>query len=81
MFKRLEFEIVAHDDGDLMDISGTINQGVRGLNTVLSVQEEGSGLETAQAYVSWRGFLNFFVGGPGGGGNVYMKSEAILVAI
>lgn len=51
-YKRLEFFIIAYSKIDLMDISGTINAGVRGLNTVLAAQGEESGLSTAEAYVS-----------------------------
>ncbi|CAM9590032.1 unnamed protein product, partial [Ectocarpus sp. 12 AP-2014] len=51
-FKRLEFRIIGDSDNDFPDITSTLSEGVRALNTVLAAQNEESGVSEVEAYVS-----------------------------
>lgn len=51
-FKRLEFRIIGDSDNDFPDITSTLSEGVRSLNTVLAAQDEESGVAEVEAYVS-----------------------------
>lgn len=51
-FRRFEYHIIAPGSADRSNILETIKNGVRDLNTVLGSQEEGSGLQNAEAYTA-----------------------------
>ncbi|CAM9468298.1 unnamed protein product [Ectocarpus sp. 6 AP-2014] len=89
-FKRLEFRIIGDSDNDFPDITSTLSEGVRALNTVLAAQNEESEVSEVEAYtaeysinsedVATADTPGVSIAGSGGGTGVNEEGEVIVLA-